>query len=128
MPQPLMKLKLQLQLNNTKLTELVSFPGRKKRKKNTCRVPIVAQQKGIRLGTMRLQVRFLALLSQLKIQHCRELWCRLQTWLRSHLQWLWHRPASVAPIRPQAWEPPYAMGVVWPLKKKKKKKEYLEEK
>ena len=24
------------------------------------------------------------------------------------LLWLWHRPAVVAPIRPLAWEPPYA--------------------
>ena len=25
------------------------------------------------------------------------------------LLWLWHRPAAIAPIRPLAWEPPYAM-------------------
>ena len=24
--------------------------------------------------------------------------------------WLWHRPATVAPIQPLAWEPPYAAG------------------
>ena len=24
------------------------------------------------------------------------------------LLWLWHRPAATAPIRPLAWEPPYA--------------------
>ena len=24
---------------------------------------------------------------------------------------LWHRPVATAPIRPLAWEPPYAMGV-----------------
>ena len=29
----------------------------------------------------------------------------LRIWL-----WLWCRPASVAPIRPLAWEPPYATG------------------
>ena len=40
-------------------------------------VPIVAQQKQIRLGTMRLQIRALASLSGLRIRHCRELWCRL---------------------------------------------------
>ena len=34
--------------------------------------------------------------------------------------WLWRRPASVAPIRPLAWEPPYATGVG--LKKKNKNK------
>ena len=27
------------------------------------------------------------------------------------LLWLWGRPAAVAPIRPLAWEPPYAAGV-----------------
>ena len=27
------------------------------------------------------------------------------------LPWLWCRPAVVAPIRPLAWEPPYATGV-----------------
>ena len=51
-----------------------------------------------------------ALLSGFRIWHCRELWCRLQTRLRSGV--------AVAPIRPQAWEPPYAM--VRPFKKKKK--------
>ena len=45
--------------------------------------PIVAQQKQIRIGTMRLQVRSLALLSGLRIQCCHELWCRLQIWLGS---------------------------------------------
>ena len=46
-------------------------------------VPIVAQQKQIRLGTMRLQVRSLGLLSGIRIQHCCELRCRSQTLLRS---------------------------------------------
>ena len=35
------------------------------------------------------------------------------------LLWLWCRPAAAAPIRPLAWELPYAMGRA--LKKKKKK-------
>jgi len=43
----------------------------------------VAQQKRIQLGTMRWQVRSLASLSGLRIQCCRELWCRLQARLRS---------------------------------------------
>ena len=34
------------------------------------------------------------------------------------LLWLRHRPATTAPIRPLAWEPPYARGAA--LKKKKK--------
>ena len=32
--------------------------------------------------------------------------------------WLWCRPAAVAPIRPLAWEPPYAAGAA--LKRQKK--------
>ena len=35
------------------------------------------------------------------------------------LLWLWHRPAAVAPVRPLAWEPPYASSAT--LKKKAKK-------
>ena len=42
-------------------------------------VPVVAQQKWIRLETMRLWVWSLASLSGLRIWHCHELWCRLQT-------------------------------------------------
>ena len=34
------------------------------------------------------------------------------------LQWLWYRPIAVAPIRPLAWEPPYAAGAA--LKREKK--------
>ena len=34
---------------------------------------------------------------------------------------LWRRPASVAPIRPLPWEPPYAVGMA--IKSKKEKKE-----
>ena len=41
--------------------------------------------------------------------------------------WLWRRPVAIAPIRPLAWEPPYATGAAQerakrPKKKKKKKK------
>ena len=43
----------------------------------------MAQRKQIRLGTMRLQVQSRALLSGLRIQHCGELWCSLQTQLGS---------------------------------------------
>ena len=34
------------------------------------------------------------------------------------LLWLWCRPAAVGPIRPLAWESPYAAGAA--LKKKKR--------
>ena len=36
------------------------------------------------------------------------------------LLWLWHRLVATVPIRPLAWEPPYAVGVA--LKGQKKKK------
>jgi len=67
----------------------------------------MVQWKQIRLGTMRLWVRFLASLSGLKIWHCRELWCR---------------PAAVAPIGPLAWEPPHATGGALKSKKENKMK------
>ena len=40
------------------------------------------------------------------------------------LLWLWHRPAATSLIRPLAWEPPYAVGVV--LKRQKTKKKNME--
>ena len=46
-------------------------------------VPIVVHQKRIQLGSMRLQVQALALLSGLRIQRGWELWCRSQMHLGS---------------------------------------------
>ena len=40
--------------------------------------------------------------------------------------WLWRRLAATAPIRPLAWEPPYAAGVA--LKRQKTKKKIKEKK
>ena len=41
------------------------------------------------------------------------------------LLWLWCRPAAAAPIRPVAWDPPYAAGAA--LKKAKRwKKRWVE--
>ena len=37
------------------------------------------------------------------------------------LMWLWCRPAATAPIRPLAWEPPYAAGAAQRSGKKTKK-------
>ena len=37
------------------------------------------------------------------------------------LLWLWCRPVAIAPIRPLAWELPYALGVAQKKQKKKKK-------
>ena len=38
------------------------------------------------------------------------------------LLWLWRRPVATVPIRPLAWESPYAMGAALEMAKKKKKK------
>ena len=45
----------------------------------------MAQWKPIQLGTLRLQVQSLALLSGLRIWHCCELWCRSQEQLGSQV-------------------------------------------
>ena len=88
---------------------------------------------------MRLWVWSLPLLSGLTIRRCRELWCRLQTQLGSRvavdpaLLWLWRRMVATAPIRPLAWEPPYAAGAAQEIatttttKKKKTKKKRIAE-
>ena len=81
-------------------------------KKEKWGVPIMVQRKQIRLGTMRLQVPSLASLSGLRIQHCCELWCR---------------PVAVAPIRPLAWEPPYAASTALKRQKIKKKRKSVGE-
>ena len=38
------------------------------------------------------------------------------------LLWLWHRPAAIALIGPQAWEPSYAVGATLEKTKKINKK------
>ena len=45
----------------------------------------MAQQKLIQLVSVRMQIQSLASLSGLRIQRCRELWCRSQMWLRFHI-------------------------------------------
>jgi len=76
-------------------------------------------------------VRFLALLSGLRIQRCHELSVGCRRGSDATLLWLWHRPAATALIRLLAWEPPYAAGVALEKakrqKKKKKKKERKKE-
>ena len=52
------------------------------------------------------------------IRRCRELWCRLQTRLGSCVA---VALAATAPIRPLAWEPPYAAGAAQEIAKNKKK-------
>ena len=80
------------------------------------------------LISMRIQVQSLALLSGLRIRHCHELWCRLQTWLGSLLLWLWRRPVATAPIRPLAWERPCAIGAALEKAKRQKKRKKEKEK
>ena len=58
------------------------------------------------------------LASGLRIQRCRELWCRLQMRLRSCVAVALAKAGGTAPIRPLAWEPPYAACVA-PEKTKK---------
>ena len=48
-------------------------------------IPIMVQQKWIWLGTMRFRVQFLASLGGLRIRRCREVWCRSQMRLGSHV-------------------------------------------
>ena len=72
------------------------------RKRRLRGVPIVAQWKQIRLGTVRLRVPSLASLSGLRIQRCGKLWCRRSLDLMLLWLWLWCRPAAVAPIAPLA--------------------------
>ena len=73
---------------------------------------------------MRIEVRFLASLSGLRMQRCHELQCRSQMRLRSDVAGLWCGPAAPAPIQPLALESPYASGMALkrptptPLKKK----------
>ena len=40
--------------------------------------------------------------------------------------WLWCRPVATAPIRPLAWEPPYAAGVALEKAKRQKEKKKFE--
>ena len=79
----------------------------------------MAQRKRIRLGTMRLLVRSLALLNGLRIWHCRKLWCRSQMWLRSGLAVA--VAVAVAGSCSSDWtpslDPPYVTGAA--LKKQK---------
>jgi len=42
------------------------------------------------------------------------------------LLWLWCRPVATAPIRPLAWEPPYAAGVAQEIAKRQKDKKKKE--
>jgi len=75
------------------------------------------QRRQILLRTMRLRVWSLASLSGLVLIG---VGCRCSSDLA--LLWLWCRPSAIAPIRPLAWDPPYAVGVA---QKGQKTKDYI---
>ena len=56
------------------------------------------------------------MISRLRIQHCQELWYKSKTWLRSRVA------VAAAPIRPLAWEPPYATNAALKRQKERKRK------
>ena len=69
----------------------------------------------------KITVSIPASLSGLWIWRCCALWCRSDP----ALLWLWRRLAAIAPIRPLAWEPPYAESVALEIPKKTKKTLFL---
>ena len=73
------------------------------------------------LGTTRLQVRSLVLLSGLRIGVAMSCGEGHRHSSDPELPWLWHRPAATAPTTPLVWEPPYAAGTALEKGKKKKK-------
>ena len=77
----------------------------------------MAQQKQIQLGTMRFRVRPLALLSGLRFSVAVSCGVDRRRGSDLALMWLWCRLETIAPIRPLAWEPPYAAGAA--LKRQK---------
>ena len=84
-------------------------------------VPIVAQWKRIRLGTMRWRVQSLASLSGLRIWLLLCAGCRLQTWLGSGVAVAVVWAGSCSSDETPAWEAPCAMSVDQEAEGKKKK-------
>ena len=81
----------------------------------------MAQQKRILTRNNEVAVRFLASLSGLRIWHCRELWCRSQTQLRSRVAVAVVEASSCSSDWTPAWEPLYATDMALKTQKKKKK-------
>ena len=71
---------------------------------------------------MRLRVRSLPFLSGLTIRIAVSCGVGCRRGSDPALLWLWHRLAAAAPIGPLAWEPPYAVGAVQEIAKRRKKK------
>ena len=83
-------------------------------------VPIMAQQKRVHLGTVRVQVRSLALHSELRTQCCHELWWRLKMWLGSGVAVAGSCSSDSTP------SPSTSMCHTRPWKKEKKRSSNLE--
>ena len=78
---------------------------------------------------MKMQVRSLAKLSGLRIQHCYELWCRSQTWLDLALLWLWCSGTVLQwQLQFDPWPDNFHMLQMWPEKAKQKNKATTTEK
>ena len=71
---------------------------------------------------MRLRVQSLPLLSGLTIGVAVSCGVGCRHGSDPALLWLWRRPAATAPIRPLAWEPPYASEAAQEISKRQKKK------
>ena len=96
---------------------IITYNGRECLKKAT----VVAQWQRTQLVSMRIRVRSLASLRELRIQCCNELWCRLHKQLRSHL--------AVAVVQASSFSSDstpgpgnFYMPQVQPLKKKEERK------
>ena len=85
-------------------------------------VLVMVQRKQIQLGTMRSRVRFLASLTGLGIQCCRELWCRSQSQLGSGVALAVVQAGSCSSDQTPGLEPPYAVSAALKKDKKTKKK------
>ena len=70
---------------------------------------------------MRLRVRSLPLLSGLTIRIAVSCGVGCRRGSDPELLWFWCRLVATAPIRPLAWESPYAIGAVLKSKKQTKK-------
>ena len=71
---------------------------------------------------MRMQVQSLALLSGLGSGVAMSCGVGHRHGSDPTFLWLWCRPEATAPIRPLAWEPPYAAGAALEKAKRQKKK------
>ena len=97
-----------------------SFPGQKLPQG----VPVVGQWLTNLTRNDEVVCSIPGLVSGLRIWRCVSCGIGCRHGSDPELLWLWCRPEATAPIRPLAWEPPYA-ALKRPKKKKKKKKKFI---